>query len=177
MCIVLDASCFSKVFNANDAEHPEFQPVLRWILEGDGCLVYGGRKYKTELAMARRYLRMFVELKNFGKVRVADDAKVDAHQARIESIVEVAKHNDPHLPAIICACGCRLVCTDDAKSCALLKERRCYSAGVAVPKLYMSAKNADLLRARNVATFCKPIARLSKGSREQLSDAIGAALS
>lgn len=169
MCIVLDTNCFSKVFNTADAEHHEFRPVLDWIIGGDGCLVYGGSKYKKELANAKRYLGLFAELKRLRKIRNADDVAIDARQKEIEKLFDPAKHNDPHLPAIICACRCLLICTKDAKSVALLKDKRCYSKGVKVPKLYMSKKNSTLLCARNIADCCKPVTMLNKDARSRLA--------
>lgn len=172
MCIVLDANCFSKVFNSDNAEHAEFRPILAWIVEGDGCLVYGGTRYKAELAAARRYLGIFVELGKLGKVRQTDDAKVDARETAIQAFLNPAKHGDPHLPAIVCACGCRLVCTDDAKACALLKDRRCYPREVTVPSLYTSSRNSDLLCPKYIAEFCKPSVRLPKRSQKSVSNVI-----
>jgi hypothetical protein len=169
MCIVIDTNCFSPVFNPTNLDHPSFEPVLHWIVSGRGKVVYGGTKYLIELKRATRYLRIFGELKKAGKVVELAQGDVDTHQQRVEKLVDPKKHNDPHLPAIVCASRCRLVCTKDDRSHRLLKEATCYPKGVAKPKIYKSLKQAALLIDQNIADVCKPTATLNRAQRATLS--------
>jgi hypothetical protein len=48
--MVVDANVFSSVFKPDTLGHPEFKPVLDWVISGPGFLVYGGSKYDVELS-------------------------------------------------------------------------------------------------------------------------------
>lgn len=58
MCIILDINILSSVFSQAAMKHREFEPVLKWITEGHGRVVYGGTKYKKELGKTP-YLKIF----------------------------------------------------------------------------------------------------------------------
>ena len=155
MCIVIDTNCFHPVFNTANQKHSEFRPVLMWIVDGEGKIVFGGSKYKSELARTPKILRFFLQLKRARKLVEVDQVRVDQWQAKVERILDPRKHNDPHLPAIVSVSGCRLICTEDKKSFALLKDRRCYPKRVSRPSIYSGARNQDLLCARYIADICR----------------------
>jgi hypothetical protein len=77
------------------------------------------------------------------------------------------------LPAIISVSKCKLVCTSDEKSLALLKDRRCYPKRVERPRVYCQMRNADLLCDQNIADICKPKSRLSAEQRAALEQGVG----
>lgn len=160
MCLVIDTNCFSLVFNISNLRHAEFKPVLDWIIDGKGKVVYGGSKYLSELKKATRYLKLFAELKRAGKAIEVDRRKVDRRQKEIESFVDPRKHNDPHLPAIACVSGCAIICTQDGRAHKLLKDKRCYRDGVR-PKIYGSTANVNLLCDRYIVGICKPALRVN----------------
>jgi hypothetical protein len=53
MCIIIDADTLGLVFNPETKEHKKFKPVLEWINNGKGKIVYGGTKYEKELINAK----------------------------------------------------------------------------------------------------------------------------
>ena len=84
MCIVIDANVFSSVFSRSSLDHGEFKPVLKWIIEGRGKIVYGGTKYISELRAAPKYLGIFNQLEMAGKVVKLCDSRVDDFQKLID---------------------------------------------------------------------------------------------
>jgi len=155
MCIVIDTNCFNPVFDRANLKHPEFRPVLNWIVDGAGKIVFGGSKYKAELARTPKILKFFSVLKRARKLVEVNQQRVDQWQARVEAIFDPRKHNDPHLPAIVSVSGCRLICTEDKKSHALLKSKKCYPKSVVRPSIYSGARNQDLLCDRYIADICR----------------------
>ena len=49
MCVIVDTNCLASVFERKSEKHPQFAPVLEWIIFGKGKLIYGGSKYIGEL--------------------------------------------------------------------------------------------------------------------------------
>jgi hypothetical protein len=155
--IVVDTNVLALVFNSDCCGHVEFQPVHDWIIKGKGRAVFGGSKFKTELAKAPRYLRLFLQLKTSGRaVEIVTDL-VDAREAQLIAMTQGTDCDDQHIIAIVCVSGCRLVCSQDVRSYEFLKCRHYYPSKCKVPKIYRSSRNADLLcdgncaRLRNVA--------------------------
>lgn len=67
MCVIIDTNCLASVFECKSENHPQFAPVLEWIIFGKGKLIYGGSKYIGELSKTRKYLKIINLLKNKGK--------------------------------------------------------------------------------------------------------------
>lgn len=155
MCIIIDANTFSSVFDSKSDDHMEFVPVLNWILNGKGKVVYGGTQYRDELRVAKRYLGIFGELKKARKVVELPTETVDAEQQRIENLVVHHDFDDPHLIAIISVSGCRLVCSKDTRAYPFIKNRDLYARPSLRPKIYSGARNSRLLRDSNIAQCCK----------------------
>lgn len=175
MCIVIDTNCFSCVFSPENAHHKSFKPVLQWIVEGEGKIVYGGSKYRRELQSHTRVLRLFAHFSRMRKIVEVDAAKVDKWQAAVEKQIDPSKHNDPHLVAIVAISKCRVVCTQDKRSFSLLKEKKCYPKDVERPAIYSSEKNADLLTQKYIADICRPCQPLRNVDRRKLVGAIDTA--
>jgi hypothetical protein len=145
MCLVIDACCLAKVFDGNNHEHSDFVPVLNWITIGKGRMIYGGTKYKTELAQASRFLRMVVNLERAGKtIRVPDDA-VDEIASALKAKVTDPEFDDEHLVALVIVSRCLVVCTIDHIAMRYLKRKDMYSGySVKKPRIYSSQRNANL---------------------------------
>ena len=44
MCLVIDTCCLAIVFDGGNKKHVKFVPVLKWVTEGKGRMIYGGTK-------------------------------------------------------------------------------------------------------------------------------------
>ena len=109
MCIVIDTCTFASVFDPNSRKHNDFRPVRRWIVSGNGKVVYGGTKYKQELRKTSKYLRIIAELSKASRVVAIPDESVDAKQREIEKAFNHRDFDDPHIVAIVIVSGCRLI--------------------------------------------------------------------
>lgn len=150
MCIVIDAGALASVFNPSCTEHAEFKPVADWILKGRGRAVFGGTKYKTELARARRYLRLFLQLKIQGRAIEIRGDLVDAREAALVEMTRGSDCDDQHIIAILCVSKCLLLCSQDGRSYCFVKDKRNYPKKQKVPRIYSSHKNRDLLCDHNI---------------------------
>jgi hypothetical protein len=83
MCIVIDTNVLSMVFNDQNSRHSEFVLIKEWVEKRNGYVVYGGTKYKAELALAPRYLRLLRILRDAGKAICIRDEAVDALERTI----------------------------------------------------------------------------------------------
>jgi predicted nucleic acid-binding protein len=155
MCIVIDTNSFASVFDAKSDDHPEFRPVLNWITNGKGKIVYGGTKYRDELRAAQRYLGVFGELARARKVVEIPDVDVDREQERIENLVLHRDFDDPHIVAIVSVSRCKLVCSRDKRAYRFIKDVSLYPKAGMRPKIYSDSNNSDLLCDHNIADCCK----------------------
>ena len=146
--MIIDANCLSCVFSSTDAGHPDFAPVKEWIDGPGGWLVIGGSKYIAELARARRYLNLVMEMKKRNKDKVIHvaDTEVDNHERRIRQMCRDAAFNDAHLVALVCVSKCKLICTNEREALRYLQRRDFYPRGVRRPRIYRAVRNARLLR-------------------------------
>ncbi len=155
MCIVIDTNTFASVFNAKSQDHDKFKPVLDWIIGGKGKIVYGGKKYKRELAQAHKYLNLFREFDKANKIALVDDDRVDQQQTELETVIEHRNFDDPHLIAIIIVSGCRLICSTDSRAHPFFKDERLYPKHVKRPRIYSGhSSNVDLLCDENIVAVC-----------------------
>lgn len=155
MCLVIDACRFSNVFNKKDVLHADFRPILLWVTNGKGKIVFGGTKYKKELAHASRYHRLLGELRKQGRVIEVKKSKVDTAENELLRRARKAEMNDSHLVAIVIASGCRLVCTRDKNAIENLKNRSLYPKGISPPKIYTKLCNKSLLCNKHIAPICE----------------------
>lgn len=169
MCIVIDTNVFSRVFDKGNTEHAEYKAVRDWIYEGKGKMVYGGSTYEKEnIQNSKRNRALINSLDLAKKVYRANKAEVDIHEKRAKGIFNKKEFDDPHLAAIVCTSGCKLICTYDKNSLEYLKSPKIYKSYSAIPKFYLSKKNTDLLADRNIADCCKPAKKTTKAQKEKL---------
>ena len=142
MVMLVDTNTLSRVFDENNAEHAEFRPVKEWFTS-HGCFVFGGTKYKQELAKAN-YLRLFNLYKDRRKIISISDIEVNRLEKAIALKVD---HNcdDQHLLAILVASNCSLVCSKDARAFHYFSKIRNYCTGAPSVKIYSRSKNKTLL--------------------------------
>lgn len=169
MAIIIDANCLSRVFDKTNAEHEEFAPVLDWIVNGKGKLVYGGTKYLEELAKVKKIHSLINLLKDTRKkVEVMDKSDVDAEEKRIKELIPDEDFDDPHIAALVSVSKCRLLCSSDTRSEPYLLRKDIYPKGVKPPKFYKGKQNEDLLSDKNVPKQYKPLKKLNKSEREKI---------
>ncbi len=109
MCVIVDANLASRVFQ--EPAEADFAPVLKWILEQGGELVFGGH-LATELARMEKPRRFLRALLQAGRARRVSDESLDAE----EMVVEATGHcrsNDQHVLALARVSGARTLCTHD----------------------------------------------------------------
>lgn len=145
MAIIIDTNCFARVFCRSNKEHADFAPVLDWIIEGNGIMVYGGTKYNNELNKCKKYIPFFNLLKTAKKTFKCNCAKVDELQAKYEGMINDPDFDDPHLPAIVLVSKCRLICSKDYRSIPFVTSRDMYPKRFHLPQYYSSAKDKKLL--------------------------------
>lgn len=159
----------SPVFNKNDNEHDNFLPVLKWIVEGKGKIIYGGTSYKRELLKASKYIKLFRTLEQSGKVKVLNDTKVDLAEKAINVIVSknssCRNFNDQHIVAIVIISKCLLLCTRDLKHAKFFKYSKFYPKNIKRPSIYSRKANEDLLNDKYIANICTPAQQGSKALR------------
>jgi hypothetical protein len=146
MCIVVDINTLSAVFSEDCDLHSEFCYVKNWINEGKGYVVFGGTKYKDELARTKKYLRLIRLLKDAGKAISISDAAVDTLEAEVISKTTGTTCDDQHVIALLGASKCYLLCSLDSRSYAFVKQRTLYPPGMPKVKIYASSRNRVLLR-------------------------------
>jgi hypothetical protein len=149
MCIVIDINTLSMVFNPSNLRHPEFVPVKNWIDTGGGFLVFGGTKYKAELAGTVRYLRLVRLLYEAGKAIAICDCAVDDIEKAVCQKLNGSKCDDPHIIALLGASRCSLLCSVDSRSFEFIKDRDLYPKKSPRVRIYKSSRNASLLTKSN----------------------------
>lgn len=162
MAIIIDTNCFANVFNRKSANHQEYKPVLDWIVNGKGMVVYGGSKYLFELKKVPKYLPIMRLLRDVNKVIVGNSENIDRIQAEIEANRVDEDFDDPHLPAIVIDTKCRLICSDDIRSIPFVRNRNLYPNGIQTPAYYTSSRNKNLLCDSYIHDDLKPLCKLKK---------------
>jgi predicted nucleic acid-binding protein len=154
MCLVIDTNVFGSVFNEAAKEHKRFAPVINWLTNGKGRLIYGGDKYNSELK-GSSYTRIFAELSRGGKLIRMPTGQVNTYAAQLKVMVRDRDFDDEHIVALVAISRCCVVCTDDKRSFSYLKRRDLYPAGMKPPKIYGSARNADLCCDKHIVDVCR----------------------
>lgn len=169
MAIIVDTNCFARVFCRNNKEHADFAPVLDWIVNGNGFLVYGGSKYKKELRDAMKFMHFFNMLKIAKKAVAFDDVPIDRLQKKYEQLIKDPDFDDPHLPAIVLVTKCRLICTKDRRSFRFVTSPDLYPKRFHTPMYYSGLQDEGKLNNRNIPNSLKKHrSRLNKLQKEAI---------
>ena len=160
MCLVVDANCFGSVFNSKSNQHARFAPVFKWLMTGHGGrLIYGGTKYKKEVAS---YRPLLAELERKGRLLIIPDDSVNKVAAELKRRVPHSDFDDEHIVALVVVSKCCVVCTDDKQSHRFLRRKTFYPTGMKPPKIYQSPKHAKLCCSDHVVEICQEKQRKSK---------------
>jgi len=168
MCIVIDANTLSAVLDKENEQHQEFLPVLKWVLEGKGKIVYGGSTYRREVfEKMPRFNRFVQELVRLRKTIMLPAEDVDREEQRIRAIESSTDFDDPHIVAILDVSGCFLLCSGDKRSDRFVKNKKFYKNRSAPPKIYRCSRyHRKLLNDGNIAECCRPDVVLGRNARE-----------
>lgn len=121
MCVIIDACVRDLVFTASPSDAAV--PVLEWIEEGDGRMIYGGSKFCDELFTQKkddervpldRVIRRVKAWKQAGRALEFPRAVIDAEE-KIVRAMNVAMSNDVHVLALARVSGARVLFSTDGK--------------------------------------------------------------
>lgn len=158
MCLVIDANCFGLVFEPSTKGHDKFVPVLKWITEGRGRMIYGGTKYNTELGRATRILGIVKELSTQRRTVQLKNTTVDPIALALKVKFPEPEFDDEHIVALIIASHCCVVCTNDKTAMFYLKRLDVFSdyADAERPKIYNGhPSHKDLCCDKHIVKICR----------------------
>jgi predicted nucleic acid-binding protein len=177
MCIIIDTNSWAEVFDATAEKHTEFEPVYVWIAgeHGIGKMVCGGATYRNEIP--KKYLRIFKLFNDKRKTIMIADEVVDAKETELKAMLEHRDFDDPHIVALVCVSGCRLVCTQDDRAIPFItgkhkEAKQFYPKKFVRPKIYRSSKNANLLVEKNIPKQYLPPERNTKKQSKVLATVV-----
>lgn len=138
MCLVIDTCYLGEVFEPRSKEHSKFVPVLKWISQGNGRMIYGGTKYNSELKNVTKVLNALAELSRQRRVVHLPKAIVDPIARALKRRFPEPEFNDEHIVALVIASRCQVVCTDDNVAISYLKRNDVFHGypGVGRPKIF-----------------------------------------
>lgn len=110
MCVIIDANVASEVFGHEPTD--DGVPVARWLLEGDGVLVHGGR-LTVEMTRVGRVARALVELKRAGKTFDVSLMDPTVFQNELDRCAPRCRSNDVDIIATARLSGARTLFTRD----------------------------------------------------------------
>ncbi len=139
MCVVVDANRASVVLGGPVPD--DYKPVIDWISRRGGRLVYGGSKFKQELARVRAAALLVQNWRSRGLAIEIAEAEIAAELTVVETIGYGS--DDPHVIALVRASGARTVVTGDADLMLDLTNPRLVSRPRA--KIYRSPGHGPLL--------------------------------
>lgn len=168
MCIVIDTNVVTAVLNRADEAHANFKPVLDWIVDGKGKIVYGGATYRREVfERMPSYRRLIAEFKKRGKCVVLDHAAVDAAEKRVRAKEPAPDFDDAHLVAMFDVSGCALLCSTDARADKFVQKRELYELNKP-PRIYRRSDHRHLLCNESITRCCKPSDLLDGKARAEV---------
>lgn len=142
MCLILDTNRFGDVLSV--LPKSAYVSLLRWLTDpdGDGNLVLGGTKYRSELARHETARRFFVQRVRAGRAHAVDDKIVDAEELRLRSAKSCAS-DDEHVIALARTSGARVICTEDKALMADVKNKHLLDGPRG--RVYRTARHSGLL--------------------------------
>jgi hypothetical protein len=155
MCVVIDANTIALVFDPHNLGHERFVPLMKWVTDGNGSIVYGGTKYRRELKHMKRYFRLFGQLYRQGRVVILPNPQIDKYAAELKVKVPAKAFDDEHLVAIVAYSHCHIICTDDKAAYPYLKRQDLYPKHVKRPKIYNAYRHLKLCCDKHIVDVCR----------------------
>jgi len=142
MCLIVDANRFGDVLST--PPKAAYVRLIDWLIspKGVGIVVFGGTKFRREIAFSEKARRWYVNLQRAGRAKSIDDAIVDAEERAVRNR-DICESDDEHIIALARKSGARVVCTEDqllwrdVKNAKLLTRPR--------GRIYRKRKHARLL--------------------------------
>ena len=154
MCVVIDINSFHSVFDTSSRDYPEFEPVNRWLYTNPRSkLVYGGKRYRTQLSTLKKYLGYLAELRRQSRIAEIDDDTVDAKETELEARVRRPDFDDAYIVAIFAVSGCQVFCSKDKRADKYVKMRTLYPQGQNPPGIYRRRTHRHLLCDDNIVAL------------------------
>jgi predicted nucleic acid-binding protein len=169
MCIIIDTNVLGAVFNKHNAQHSDFEPVLDWIFNGQGKIVYGGTKYFSEIT---KYLKLFQLLKSINKAVYINNILVDEQTENVSDTIVHRDFDDQHLVGLLMASGCRLICTNDTTAIPFIQNRAFFKSAKE-PKIYHTKRNVNLLNPKYIALCCGQCRPSTNEQRDIMNGLLG----
>lgn len=166
MCIVIDTCTMASVFDTHNVNHKEFAPVLEWIINGHGSMIFGGRKYLQEIP--RGYERLVNELSRANKAIQLKTNIVDKKQNELELLVNNEDFDDAHIIAIVIVARCKLISSLDKRAYKFFRMKSLYPNRFERPSIYSGSRNRGLLVDDNITEIGKPVFVLPKKVTQSL---------
>lgn len=146
MEIIIDTNIASRVFDNKDKTYLKLRQRITSIKKPHR-MVYGGTKFKTELApVLHKYRKLFIELKKSNNVVELDENKVNKKEKEILKINSKKDLDDEHIIACILLSRCVVVCTDDKRADTFIKDKNNqFYKNRKKPKIYRFPETHDHL--------------------------------
>jgi hypothetical protein len=109
MCVIIDANRAGIFFSAPVSD--DYKPVVRWITERHGRLIYGGR-LEEELQRLRDAVRTLRQWSLAGQAVRVEPSHLTAEEDQVRKS-GLCRSNDSHVIALARFSGARVLCTDD----------------------------------------------------------------
>lgn len=177
MCIIIDINVIKHVFDSGCPEHIYYKPVFDWVYNGKGKIVCGGSKYWDELQKMGRYIKIFNQLSRAGKIVKVNDAAVDSKTLELKQKCSHKDFDDPHIAALLIVSGCKVICTEDARSYPYITRKSWYKKGAFRPRIYNKRSfnhAARIISDNHIAEICTPCDKLNKVQSASLQIACAA---
>jgi hypothetical protein len=160
MCLVIDTCCLAIVFEGDNKKHGKFIPVLKWITEGKGRMIYGGTKYDTELGKTTKILGIVGELRKARRAIHLEAIQVDPIADALKAKCPEPEFDDEHIVALVLASRCCVVCTIDGTAMAYLDRVDLFrDYHVDRPKIYNGHKtHRKLCCDKHIVEICREAA-------------------
>lgn len=142
MLIVIDTDVLCSTFDEQNSNHNKFKPVFKQIRRNKARMVYGGSKYKKELARLRKITRLVSELRKAGRARELCCSKVDEEEKNVKRNVTRRSFNDHHIIAIVIVGRCNFICSCDKRAHPFFKDKNLYPSNMSVPRIYSGLSSA-----------------------------------
>lgn len=137
MCIIIDATVFSKFLSEDDAD---MQPVRDWIENKNGRIAYSPTKtFLRELGRYRPMEEAIEEYHSRGKLKQIQEERVVAREKNLDK--RLLKSNDSHIIALAQESGTTLLASNDKHLHADFTN----SALIRRGKIYQTEKHKHLL--------------------------------
>ena len=169
MCLIVDANCFSHVFNSNDKRHQSFMPVYNWLFNGHGGgLIFGGDKYRREVDLrSSKYRPLIAELERKGRLFEVCGRCVNEIAAELKTAVTDPGFDDEHIVALVIVSRCRVVCTEEVRAIPFFKRTDLYPHGSTPPLIYRDKRNSSIVRnAANITGVCREKSNMCRRTHE-----------